>query len=143
MAQQLACQSGTTARIKTKGPLRLALLLFFLAIGSRAQEGVQMIMPNGTRVVVEAEDIAVDVADATGRALPEDEGELKNLLNWAISKHLVLCISCSALTFHSPRCAQRLQESFLAGRFLCMCPGQWSAAETYTLAKASHCHILV
>ena len=75
-----------------KGPLRLAWLVLFLASGSRGLEGVQMIMPNGSRVVVEAEDIAVDIADAAGRALPEDEGELKNLLNWAISEHSVLCI---------------------------------------------------
>ncbi len=70
-----------------KGPLVMVFLVLVLAIGGLAMEGVQMIMPNGTRVVVAAEDIAVDVTDATERALPEDEGELKNLLNWAISKH--------------------------------------------------------
>ena len=109
-----------------RSPLRLALLVLSVAIGSRAHEGVQMIMPNGTRIVVEAEDIAVDVADATGRALPEDEGELKNLLNWAISEHLVLCISMlmhcldhfMALDVH-----EGLRNVLLAGSCLCMCPG--------------------
>ena len=67
--------------------LRLPLLLLFLLIAGSALDGVQMILPNGTRVVVEAEDVAVDVTAAAGRALPEEEEELKNLLNWAISKH--------------------------------------------------------
>ena len=67
--------------------LRLPLLLLSLLIVGSALEGVQMILPNGTRTVVEAEDVAVDVTLAAGRELPEEEEELRNLLNWAISEH--------------------------------------------------------
>ena len=65
----------------------MIFLVLALAVGGLALEGVQTILPNGTRVVHGAEDIAIDVTDATERALPEDDGELKNLLNWAISEH--------------------------------------------------------
>lgn len=86
-----------------KGTHRLAWLVLFLASGSCGLEGVQMIMPNGSRVVVEAEDLAVDIADAAGRALPEDDGELRNLLNWAISEHLGQCIQPPFPAWDPPR----------------------------------------
>ena len=65
---------------------RLLCLVLLSAAGCCALEGIETVLPNGTRVVIEAEDVTVDITDAAGRALPEDEGELKNLLNWAISK---------------------------------------------------------
>ena len=65
---------------------RLLCLVLLSAAGCCALEGIETVLPNGTRVIVEAEDITEDISDAAGRALPEDEGELKNLLNWAISK---------------------------------------------------------
>ncbi len=96
----------------------MIFLVLVLAIGGLAMEGVQMIMPNGSRVVVEAEDIAVDVTDATERALPEDEGELKNLLNWAISEHSLLThSSSSSLTMHESMMGHKVDSaSVTAGR---------------------------
>ena len=73
--------------------LRLSCLILLLAVGCRALEGVDTILPNGTRRIVEAEDVAVDVTDVNARALPEDGAELKNLLNWAISmSYTFMCI---------------------------------------------------
>lgn len=69
---------------------RLLCLVLLSAAACRALEGIETVLPNGTRVVVEAEDVTVDISDAASRALPEDEGELKNLLNWAISKSLAV-----------------------------------------------------
>ena len=72
---------------------RLPCLILLLAVGCRALEGVDTILPNGTRKIVEAEDVAVDVTDVNARALPEDNTELKNLLNWAISmSYTFMCI---------------------------------------------------
>lgn len=75
------------------------MLALLCATGSLGMDVVEMVLPNGTKVVIEAEGEAVDVKDAAGRALPEDDAELKNLLNWAISEFLLL-MQCHTSCIH-------------------------------------------
>ena len=68
-----------------------ALLTLYLvllsAAGSRGLEGaMEVFLPNGTRTIVVEEEDAIDIKDAAAKALPEDDTELKSLLNWAISE---------------------------------------------------------
>lgn len=74
----------------TKASMRLHstfLLVLFSVAGSLALEAaVEVLLPNGTKTIVVDEEDAIDLTDAAAKALPEDNTELKNLLNWAISE---------------------------------------------------------
>ena len=79
-----------TSQASMRLSLTLSIVLLWAAGSLGFEAAVEVVLPNGTKTVIAEEEDAIDITDAAARALPEDDTELKSLLNWAISE-----LSCS------------------------------------------------